>query len=88
MVILLLVVPVACTSTPQATTRNAYNTSARTPASRTPVDALPDSDADTYALPKPAATVPHVTANGRLSFVQDVKLTFGTSGQVAQVNVK
>ncbi len=35
----------------------------------------------------PADIVPHVTADGRLSFVDDRKLTFRTSGNVAQINV-
>ena len=31
--------------------------------------------------------VPHVTADGRLSFVEHRRLTFGTSGKIGQVNV-
>lgn len=86
--IVLLVMSAACTSKPQATTATPA-TSARTPASNTTVSSSSRTTTPvTTSLPTPAATVQHVTAVGLLSFVQDVKLMFGTSGQVAQVSVK
>ncbi|MDO8568333.1 MAG: efflux RND transporter periplasmic adaptor subunit [Dehalococcoidales bacterium] len=44
------------------------------------------SPGQAQATPKPAAAV-HISASGSLSFVDDRKLTFRTSGNVGQVNV-
>lgn len=82
-VMLLMMMPVACTSPQEAETAPAPPVSA--PA---PDVALPGPpQMGTPSPPQTATPVPVVTASGRLSLVQDIKLTFGTSGQVTQVNV-
>jgi HlyD family secretion protein len=80
---LLMMMPVACAS-PQAA-----ETTPEPPVSAPAPDAtLPGPpQMGTPSPPQTATPVPVVTASGRLSLVQDIKLTFGTSGQVVQVNV-
>jgi len=80
LVILLLVVPTACSPAAKTTTSAPVSVNA-TASSTTP---RPSQNAPSTSSATP---VLHVMATGRLSFVQDVKLTFGTSGTVAQVNV-
>ncbi len=64
-------------------------TKAAAPAATTnvtrPSTSSPQSKA---AAPKPTATAVHITANGRLAFTIDHKLTFGTSGKIATIGVK
>jgi HlyD family secretion protein len=82
-VMMLMVMPVACAS-PQAD-----ETVPEPPVSAPAPDAsLPGPpQMGMPSLPQTATPIPVVSASGRLSLVQDIKLTFGTSGQVAQVNV-
>jgi multidrug efflux pump subunit AcrA (membrane-fusion protein) len=83
MVILLLLVPVACASPQAAETEPAPPMPGAAPDMPPPgspqIETLSPSQTET--------SMPVITASGHLSFVQDVKLVFGTSGQVAQVNV-
>ncbi len=75
----LLLMMAGCASTPQvATPSPTAPLSTRTPA--------PTPKPSQVATPTPAP-VPHITAEGRLSFVNDRKLAFGISGKVGQVNV-
>lgn len=80
MVILLLVVPTACSSAAKTTASAPASTNATT----SPTTPRPSQNAPSVLSTTPAL---HIRATGRLSFVQDVKLTFGTSGTVAQVKV-
>ncbi len=79
LVILLLAAPTACSSA--AKTKTAASVSTNATASTTP------RPSQNVTSASPTTPVLHVRASGRLSFVQDIKLTFGTSGTVAQVNV-
>jgi multidrug efflux pump subunit AcrA (membrane-fusion protein) len=79
--IVLLVISAACTS--KATT----TTSTRATASNITPSRPVQTTTSTTAVPATVSPALHVTATGRLSFVQDTKLTFGTSGQVIQVSV-
>lgn len=94
--ILLLLVLAACSSVTPAQTTPAQVT----PTTRPPVaTAAPGSSASPSprqaqtgtpgATPKasPTPTALVVTADGRLSYVDDRGLTFGTSGQIAHINV-
>jgi multidrug efflux pump subunit AcrA (membrane-fusion protein) len=82
-VMMLMVMPVACASPQAAKTMPVPPVSAPAPNATLP-------GPPQIGMPSPPQTatpIPIVTASGRLSLVQDIKLTFGTSGQVAQVNV-
>ncbi len=85
--ILLLVVLVACASTPQEATRTTTPPLSKpTPAPITPQAAIPTPTPGTTQTLTPTASV-SVTADGRLSFVEHRYLAFGISGKIGQVSV-
>jgi HlyD family secretion protein len=84
LVILLLAMSAACSSKGKTTPATALSTGTPPPTAATRTS--PNAPVST-ASPSTKAPALRIRTTGRLSFVQDVKLTFGMTGTVARVNV-